>query len=481
VEHCRVLELGCGAGNNLIAMAHSFPESTFLGVDLAGRPMEQGRRLIAGLGLNNIRLERMDLCDFPENSGEFDYIIAHGLYSWIPDEVRTRTLAICRTHLRPDGVAFISYNAYPGCHLREITRGIMAYHVRQLADPREKVKQGRALIKFLGESIPESNLWQNILKDQSTRISNYSDNGLFHDDLSPICKAFYFHEFMEQAERQGLQFLAESEFHTMKPLGLTDAMMGLLAQLEKSSLVMKEQYLDFLRGRGFRQTLLCHQSATLSRDVHPERAFDLHVAADTARVEATDNPEDFQSKWGTIIGTTHPVARAAMTHLGRIWPRSVHFAELLQLAQDDAAKQTQPRARTEEDRSDLGEFLIRCHQIGVVELHLHPWPFVTEVSQQPTASPLARVQLRHGNTVSNLRHQPVQLIDNLGQCLVQLLNGTRDRPMLIAELELAVRNRAVTVYRDGKPIEDLKEAMKVVETELDANLAGMASMALLVS
>ncbi|MCU0788949.1 MAG: class I SAM-dependent methyltransferase, partial [Verrucomicrobia bacterium] len=448
VERCRVLELGCGGGNNLIALAHAFPGSRFFGVDLASRPLAQGRMLIDELGLENIRLEHLDVCAFPEDAGRFDYIIAHGLYSWVPDAVKERILSLCRAHLEPEGIAFISYNAYPGCHLRDIARGIMHYHVRRLPDPREKIKQGRALIKFLGESIPQNNLWQGILQDQSKRISRYSDNGLFHDDLSP-CQASYFYEFAEAAERQGLQFLAEAElqflaeaeFHTMKPLGFADPVMDLLARLEQSNILQKEQYLDFLHGRGFRQTLLCHQSASLSREIDPKRAFDLHIAADTTRTGSDNTTGDFESTWGTVIGTSHPVAKAALTHLGGIWPRSIHFSELLEQALE-AAKGSSPgdTGSLEENQRDLGEFVIRCYELGFVELHLHPCPFVIEVSPRPTASPLARVQLRHGDTVSNLRHRPIRLLDHIGQHLVQLLDGTRDRESLRAELEQAVRN-----------------------------------------
>src|SRR5262249_26620757 len=115
VESCRVLELGCGAGGNLIPMAFDLSESGFVGIDLAGSAISQGRELIKALGLKNISLQQADLMDLSSELGKFDYIIAHGLFSWVPEVVRDRILAICRAHLAPEGVAYISYNAYPGC------------------------------------------------------------------------------------------------------------------------------------------------------------------------------------------------------------------------------------------------------------------------------------------------------------------------------------------------------------------------------
>src|SRR2546426_12611051 len=114
VESCRVLEMGCGAGGNLIPMAFDLPESDSVGIDLAGSAIAQGRELIAALGLKNISPQRLDVMAFPSELGQIDYIIAHGLYSWVPEMIRDRILAICRAHLAAQGVAYISYNTYPG-------------------------------------------------------------------------------------------------------------------------------------------------------------------------------------------------------------------------------------------------------------------------------------------------------------------------------------------------------------------------------
>lgn len=481
-EQCRVLELGCGGGNNLIAMAHDFPDSTFLGVDLAKRPLELGRQLIQELKLRNVCLDQRDVCDFPRASGAFDYVIAHGLYSWVPDDVQERILAICRDHLTPAGVAFISYNAHPGSHLREIARGIMRYHGRALPRPEEQVKQGRALMQFLAEATPEGSLWKRVLQEQCERILRYSDGGLFHDDLSPIATPSYFHEFMERANRYELQFLAEAEVHTMEPLGFSQSVVELLAQLEKSDLVAKEQHLDFLRGRAFRQTLLCQASARLDRNMKPEVIQGLHVAGDTTRTREQDGTENFKSQWGTVIGTNHPVARAALAYLGEIWPKAVSFSELLCRSSDVALRNSELREGvTAQVSRDVAEFLVRCYRIGFVELQTHPSRFVTEVSERPKASGLARVELRHGNTVTNLRHMPIRLADKLGQRLVLLLDGTRDREALLSDLGQAVRDEPITVCRNGKPITEPQEILIELRSGLEANLGQLARMALLVS
>lgn len=118
VRNCRVLELGCARGGNIIPMALGLPEGRFLGIDLSSRQIAEGRSIIEKLGLQNIDLQTLGITDIGENSGLFDYIVCHGVYSWVPDQVRDKILAICSENLAPSGVAYVSYNTYPGWHER---------------------------------------------------------------------------------------------------------------------------------------------------------------------------------------------------------------------------------------------------------------------------------------------------------------------------------------------------------------------------
>src|SRR5262245_30352504 len=92
VERCRVLELGCGDGGNLIPMALVLPESRFLGLDQAGEPIGRGRATISALDLRNVELRQEDLHTFARGvhaeQEPFDFIVAHGVYSWVPEDVR---------------------------------------------------------------------------------------------------------------------------------------------------------------------------------------------------------------------------------------------------------------------------------------------------------------------------------------------------------------------------------------------------------
>jgi cyclopropane fatty-acyl-phospholipid synthase-like methyltransferase len=133
-------------------MAFELADSEFIGIDSAERPIAQGKAMVEALGLKNLSLSHADITEISQKSGHFNYIIAHGVYSWVLPQVRDKLLEICHNNLDPSGVTYVSYNALPGWHFRNMTREMMLFHVGQFSDPAEQVDQGLALIKFLAES-----------------------------------------------------------------------------------------------------------------------------------------------------------------------------------------------------------------------------------------------------------------------------------------------------------------------------------------
>src|ERR1017187_3105100 len=199
-ERCRVLELGCGQGGNLIPMAYVLPESTFLGLDASRSAVAKGCEQIAALGLTNVTLVHVDLLD-AANLGTYDYVIAHGVYSWVPPSVQERVLAIASEVLAPNGVANVSYNALPGGHVRNAMRQMMLWHVRDIEEPDERMAQARGLVRFLVEVAPPRPLFSTILKETIDHQEKQPNAVLFHDDLSEFNESLLFVDFIERASR----------------------------------------------------------------------------------------------------------------------------------------------------------------------------------------------------------------------------------------------------------------------------------------
>ena len=206
-----VLELGCGDGGNLLSLAQALPQARLVGIDAAAGAIARGRKLARTAGLGNVELMCLDLEELPEGrglgeDGSFDYILSHGVYSWIPSRVRVALLAGVRRYLAPMGVAYVSYNAYPGSYLRDMARDILDYHVRDIADPQAKLAAARELMRTIVE-IETPSPYAQVLREHMERMLRYSTALLFHDDLAEISTPFYFHEFVEHAHHHRLAFL----------------------------------------------------------------------------------------------------------------------------------------------------------------------------------------------------------------------------------------------------------------------------------
>jgi len=488
VTQCRVLELGCGDGSNLIPMAYGLPRSEFVGIDLAARPIATGQEMIETLGLKNITLWPLDVTKVTPDFGQFDYIIAHGLYSWVPRVVQERVLAICQENLTPNGVAYVSYNAYPGGHLRQMVRGMMRFHVRHLDEPTQQIVQSRALLKFLSDAQPESEAYGEILRAELKRITSGDEGYVYHDDLAETNTPLYFHQFVEQAAQHGLQYLAEADFFEMQDHMFPPVMVETLRQMASTQLILKEQYADFLKCRKFRQTLLCHAGLQLDRSLKPENMGVFSVASSARPV--SENPDiqsptavaEFRSIKGQALATNHPLVKAAMLCLGAVWPRALHFDELLAQAQTKLRRELrQTETTNEQDRRVLGDMLLQAYGKNLVELHVYAPHFATTLSERPVASPVARLQLQHGPMVTNLCHGCVKLEGTLAQHLFQLLDGSRDRPALLEALSTLVKSGSATMQKDGKEVTDPQQVRQLLLESLDQKLAELAELALFVA
>ncbi len=212
VERCRVLELGCGIGGNLLPMAFQYPESEFIGIDLSAATIALGQSNVAALGLTNIKLQHGDIMDVDAGFGQFDYIMAHGVYSWVPPAVRDQMMRIFSENLSAHGVCYVSYNAHPFSHTRDLSRDMMLFHTRHLSDMKQKVSQSRAIMKFLSEGTKADSVHGAIMRDQYNRVMKTPDEVLFHDDLNEIAEAFLLHRVVEHAAAHGLQYLSDAEF-----------------------------------------------------------------------------------------------------------------------------------------------------------------------------------------------------------------------------------------------------------------------------
>lgn len=477
VETCRVLEVGCGQGWNLIAMASCLPEAEFLGVDLSARQVDAGRRAVEALVLENIRLRHSSLTEVDESWGEFDYILCHGVYSWVSEDVQDKILGIAESNLARQGIAYVSYNTYPGWHIREMVRHMMRYHGDQFDEAEERIEQARALIQFLAGAVDTTTYYGALLKEELELVNRVGDSYLFHEHLEEVNKPLYFHEFVDRAERRNLQYLADAEFSTMLASSFPEPTAETLERIGPD-IVRTEQYMDFLRNRFFRQTLLCRSNLELERELEGEDLRGLLVASPLAPDENPGgNAGSFSMPDGRRVETTFPLTREVLRELYERWPAALDQETLRRGAAERLARAG--GTTDEEAWAVVRHDLLHCFSRGTVELHTWQAPFETEVSSTPRVSPLAARQAESEPWVTNRRHEPI-VLDPVARFLVKLLDGGRDRASLLVELEGAVARRELTIERDGRPVTERESTSRILEDALDQTLRRLADRALLV-
>lgn len=246
-------------------MANQFPRSEYVGIDLSAVQIAAAQSTIEALQLDNVRLLHVDLRSLPVDLGVFDYVIAHGVYSWVSDETQHALLKLCSQRLTPHGVAYVSYNTYPGWHMRGMIRDMMSYRVRSIESPIQQIHEARALLRFLAESLdPQQSPYGMLLHNELETLKFQDDSYLFHEHLEEHNAPVYFYEFAERANAVGLQYLGEEPFSLMFVETFSERVESVLRGIA-STLVEAEQYMDFVRNRMFRQTLLCRQEIVLDR------------------------------------------------------------------------------------------------------------------------------------------------------------------------------------------------------------------------
>ncbi|MBN8920918.1 MAG: methyltransferase regulatory domain-containing protein [Rhizobiales bacterium] len=452
---CRVLELGCGVGANLIPMGAQFPQSTFVGIDLSAPTIAQGREQVAALGLSNVELVAGDIMQVDAAFGQFDYIIAHGVYSWVPQFVRDKIFAVYRECLAPQGIGFVSYNARPGSHLRDLGRRMMQFHTRQIADPNAQVRQSRALIKFLAETGNPDTVYGAALREIQTRVAEKTDEVLYHDDLDANARPFLFHEVAEAAEREGLQYLSESPIARSIFGAIPAFSRALVEQVPAEQVVVREQYLDLLIGRWFRETLFCRADVPLRREINVQTVSGLSVAGDFHADEAapplaTHASATFRSEAGDALEVEEPLIKAALGVLGAAWPRAIAFPELVRTAAARLAAEGGGGPPPVRDVERLAATLLRAYTAGSAHLHVEPPRLAERAGERPVASLLARRLAAASPVVTTLRHATIRL-DGVLHPFPLLVDGTRTVVDLAPHLERLLAAHAAANPDEAAP------------------------------
>ena len=262
----RVLELGATYGGNIISQAVHNPEAIFVGIELSQDQVEKGNKIISDAKLDNVSLVQVDILNFDETLGTFDYIIAHGFYSWISDEMKDKLLDIISNHLADNGIAYVSYNTYPGWHTMEEVRQLMLFANRGHDEltHKEKVLRGKTVGSLVGSQI----LNYDNLKERNSKflgalrsVMQKDDYYVGHDHLEPHNDPCYFYQFNDHLKAHNLSYVCDADLTLSMVCTYDESIADKLEKLAPNSQADQEQYLDFILDTPFRKSIICKADA----------------------------------------------------------------------------------------------------------------------------------------------------------------------------------------------------------------------------
>ncbi|MCU0713154.1 MAG: class I SAM-dependent methyltransferase [Pirellula sp.] len=470
-ENARILEIGCAGGGNLLPMASMFPNAQCVGVELSQVQCDYGSEAIKFTDFKNASIKQGSVTDIDASFGKFDYILCHGVFSWVPEFVREAILRVSSENLTDQGIAFISYNAQPGWYMRGMIRGMMIEHVRQIEEPIKKISQARALLKFLVDSNHNVNTPHAIfLRSEAELLAKMPDSYILHEHLEDTNHAFYFRDFIALAAKFNLQFLGEASIASTWPGNLSSEAQKGLNPINDA--IARGHYMDCITGRTFRETYLVKSSSKVDRNLEDSRLMPLRFSGKFETVNdanVTDGSTSFKLKNGQIIHTQDPIVKGALEILTSLHPESRTADEIVTELENrkisfDSREQTVNKILSTLVHGVLG---------GWIEFRYLPDRMQNKVTRRPTVTTWARVQALANKYVTNQRHEFIR-IDDAQRQIIPMLDGTRTLDDIISEVSVLLSTGLLTVSVKGNV--DSKEIPKAVVAQVLTQLAQNAML-----
>ncbi len=458
----KVLELGCAGGGNLLPIAIDNPEAEFIGIDLSPVQIAEANQHKKALDLSNIEFKTFDIMDIEKDFGEFDFIIAHGVFSWVPDLVRDKILKIINQNLSEKGLAYISWNVMPGWSAQKTIRDILLSHTKIYDKAEEKVEHAKLLMDFLSENmLDESCLKSSIIRINDKFKEEGNDSYILHEYLEHSNNQFYFSEFNKMLEDNKLKYVGDSAISSMNPERFNQETTNFLKSLDP---LTKEQYTDYITGNPFRGSIVTKASNKQKKvDIEQLKKMyyytKLKCDLDYDKVSIKDEISFSEVGSSFCIKSSDSITNSLLLEMSKTRFYAYSFGQMLAIIE---------KKLTGYDKNILSKSLlsalVRYILNGALKPTLKKSRHSVEIPDKPEAYILARYQASLPNIykVTTFLHTTAQINDN-EKILLQFLNGKNDIKKISELFYEYIDNNKISLKNNGLMVTSPSEKIKLVE------------------
>lgn len=488
IETARVLELGSSSGNNIVNFAFNYPKSHSIGVDISKVEIDHGLQMIKDIGIKNLELKHLSITDIDDSFGKFDYIICHGVFSWVPEVVRFKILEVMKNLLNKNGIAFVSYNTLPGWNMFNTIRDMMMFHASIFADTTSKVEQAKLFLQFVNEALEGSQTpYAKFLQEKVKTLLQYRNSYIRHEYLSPENTQFYFTDFMNLASNLGLQYLADVHLHTMYVGNLPSKAANQLQQVNDG--IRTEQYMDFINNRQFRCTLLCHNDVKISRNIDSNCIKNFYItsflspAKPESEIDLTNSLEEavfyLNGDQNSAVKTSSPIVKAIFYSYYDNLGMPIKQSQVINMASKKL-----PQFTREEITKEFLQSIPRLIFSQYLQLHSVLPAFVNMISDKPKVTSLCRYQSKISNQsnvyVTNQINGMVPLALH-ERHVIELLDGKNTIPAIESVLVKRIEQKELVIHENNEIVTDANKIKLITTNIVKASLEKFRTHYLLIS
>lgn len=479
IHQARVLEIGCGTGKNLIAMAELLPKAEFVGIEPSEEEHSIAKETVESLGIENVTLLNESIENF-HSEKSFDYIICHGVFSWVSKTIQAEILRKIKALLSDAGLAMVSYNSYPGWHLRQSIRDLLLSFDIKEEPAVERIKKARETLKSVQAAVlfDHDRPFSVLLHQEIERIAREPDAYLLHEFLANENHAYYYKDFCEAVKTHRLIAIGDARFFRMSINRLfqgdvASAAFKKILQLgtEVNSI---EHVMDHLWFNVFRESILCHDTHTPTADIELEQIRTLSFCG---FLNYDADAKEFKDIKGITLKISHPLLEKTLHILTKNYPTFVSYPQLLLLAQQAINDRERDTSR---DEDLLAGALLEWMQRDIIDFSLHPPTCNDRVLAHPKTTPFIRKQAQESNVVVNLFHNSID-IGPLEQELLKLLDGVTDREVMAKHAYALISKGEGGIREDGVEITDPEKQKELLNGLVSETLETLRRAGLLVA